>query len=378
MRGALTADSRTDLIEDLGLQQPAGLGPVPHSRTVLEEEDIAAATVVLRSGQLVASEVTKELERVTARLLRRKHAWATAGGTAALYSALRCMEISEGDRVLVPTYVCDDVLSAVLRAGADPVPVDLDAEDLNPDPRDAQPKVGRRTRAIVVAHALGMPARVSEFQELGIPVLDDCAHGLGGEVNSEPVGSQGRCAVLSFHALKMVTAGEGGMLLTDDDGIADAYRRFQQPDFAAGDYRLHSRMSNVLAAIAIRQLARFGKIVERRRLLADRYIAELSNLDRAKLVPVNSGDGRRSSCYRFALITDGTLTFDDVETAFLDRGVVVRRPVKQLSHRTLGMAPETCPAAEALFDRIVSLPLYPNLTEAEQDRVIDATHQILA
>jgi perosamine synthetase len=365
-------------MEDETTMLPAISTPIPHSRTNLADEDIDAAVSALRSGQLVASEVTEELERTTAHLLSRRYAWATGGGTAALYSALRCMTIGSGDEVLVPTYVCDDVLSAVCQAGATPVPMDLDPGDLNPDPGDAAAKLTPRTRAVVLAHVLGMPARIRQFEEFGIPVIEDCAHGLGADLESERAGSKGRCTVLSFHGLKMVTAGEGGMLLTDDEEVATLYRRQQQPDFSAGEYRLHSRMSNVLAALAITQLRRFQDTVERRRFLADRYAQALSDLTRGRPVPVDADDGRSSSCYRFALVTDGTGSFAEIERAFLDHGVIVRRPVKQLSHRTLRMGPEACPNAEELFDRVVSLPLYPNLSDEEQDLVIAAARRILA
>ena len=142
---------------------------VPHSRTVLAPADIESAIDVLRSGQVNESEVTRELERAVASALGRSHAWATAGGTAAMYSALLCMGIGAGDDVMVPTYVCDDVLSAVLQSGARPVPVDLDPFDLNPDPADAAAKAGPRTRAILLAHVLGMPARVRPSRPLACP-----------------------------------------------------------------------------------------------------------------------------------------------------------------------------------------------------------------
>ena len=168
------------------------------------------------------------------------------------------------------------------------------------------------------------------------------------------------------------------MLLSDDEKVAEAYRGQQDPDFSAGQYRLHSRMSNVLAAIAVRQLARLHETVAGRRLFAARYESGLSDLTVARPVPVEADDGRRSSCYRFALITDGSVPFAEVERAFLDQGVIVRRPVKQLCHRTMRMGPETCPNAEELFDRVISLPLYPDLSDEEQEVIIAAARRILA
>jgi dTDP-4-amino-4,6-dideoxygalactose transaminase len=351
---------------------------IPHSRTILADEDVEAAVAVLRSGQINESETTRELEREASALLGLKHAWATANGTAAIHSVLLCMGIGQGDEVLVPTYVCDDVLSAVHQAGATAVPVDLDPDDLNPSPDDAAAKAGGRARAVILAHSLGMPARVPEFQSLEPAVIEDCAHGLGGELGEAPAGSLGDAAVLSFHGLKMVTAGEGGLAVTDSDRIAGAYARLRDPDFARGEYRLHSRMSNVLSAIAIRQLGRLGETVARRRSLAGRYLDAVSDLPGARPVAISSEDGRRSSCYRFAVVVDESLGFDEVAARFEERDVIVRRPVKQLCHRTLGQDPGSCPAAEGLFDRIVSLPMYPNLTDQEQDLVIAAAREVFS
>jgi perosamine synthetase len=345
---------------------------------VLAEGDIEAALGVLRSGEIAESEPARELESKAAAMLDRQYSWATASGTAALYSAFLCMGIGQGDEVLVPTYVCDDVLSAVLQAGATPVPVDVDPTDLNPDFHDARSKSGPRTRAVVLAHTLGMPARVTDFIRAGMTVIEDCAHGLGGQLSHDhPAGSAGDCTVLSFHGLKMVTAGQGGMVLTNDDEVAERYRRLRDPDFGAGQYRLHSRLANVLAAIASQQLERLDETVERRRHLAGRYLSDLSDLAKARPVPMQAGDGRRSSCYRFALITQEGISFEQVERGFLDAGVIVRRPIKQLCHRTMGITAEACPNAERIFDRVVSLPLYPNLTDEEQSAVITAARKVL-
>jgi perosamine synthetase len=350
---------------------------IPHSRTVLSDEDVEAAAEVLRSGKIGQMEVTAELERAAGELLGKPHAWATASGSAAIHSALLCIGIGDGDEVLIPTYVCDDVISSVLQTGATPVPVDLDPADLNPDPEDARARATNRTRAIVLGHVLGMPARVEEFGGPQVPVIEDLAHGVGGSLRDGPAGSSGRFAVLSFHALKMITAGQGGMVLTDSDQAADAYARHRDPDFAAGEYRLNSRTSDVQAAIALNQLRRIERTVEERRRKAERYLEELGGLSRAVPVPIEAADGRGSSCYRVSFLTDEGLSFDQVEAAFRDRGVIVRRPVKQLSHRSLKLDPDGYPNAERLFDRVVSLPLYPDLTDEEQTAVIAAAKEVL-
>lgn len=352
------------------------MSAIPHSRTVLADEDIDAATEVLRSGQVNDSGTTRELEAEVAAELGRRRAWAAASGTEALHSTLIAMGIGAGDEVLIPTYVCDDVISAVIQAGATPVAVDIDPDDLNPDPADAEAKATVRTRAVVLGHVLGMPARVGGFGQLGVPVIEDCAHGLGGEAGGAPAGSLGDATVLSFHGLKMIGAGEGGMIVSDDEGIAASLERGASPDFAAGEHRRRTRLTNVVAAVARSQLARLAETVERRRALARRYSEAIAQVSGARAVTIEADEGRRSSCYRFAVVTGENTGFSGAEAAFAERGVTVRRPVKQLSHRTLGSG--SCPIADEVFDRVVSLPLYPSLTEAEQDAVIEAAQEVLA
>jgi perosamine synthetase len=349
---------------------------IEHSRTILTESDIAAAIGVLRTGQINESGVTRNLETLLKDQLGRKYAWATANGTAALYLSLLTLGIKQGDEVIIPTYVCDDVLSAVLQVGAIPIPIDLDPLDLNPCPNYARHKISVRTRAIIVAHVLGRPARMSEFLTLGVPVIEDCAHGLGGAINQALTGSIGHATTLSFHALKMITGGEGGMVLTDDFEMAKRYERLCSPNYSAREWKLRSRLPNVIAALCINQLERFPATVDRRREIANFYQLNSREWQRAVPLPIDSEDGRKSSSYRFSVVTDGSLPHDEIVRKFASQDIVVRRPVKNLCHRALGLPNKEYPAAESMFDRIVSLPLYPNLTDTEIRHVISVASEI--
>jgi perosamine synthetase len=362
-------------------EQPAGHTPrpwVPHSRTVLSETDVAAAVTVMRSGQVNDSAETRRLETALCQRMSRRFAWATASGTDALYSALRTIGIGRGDEVLLPTYVCEDVLSAINWVGALPVPMDMDPVDLNPAPSEVSRRMTSKTKAIVVAHVLGMPARVSAFERFGVPIIEDCAHGFGACIGDRAAGSIGHSAVLSFHGLKMLTGGEGGMVLTDDERVHAAFRRSRSPDYAAGEWKSNSRLSNIIAAVVNSQLVRFEAILARRRAIGSRYSAAAADWHRCQPVPVESADGRRSSCYRFGIVIDRSMTFETVAAKFESRGVIVRRPVKNLCHRVTGCSSRQYPVAEELFDRIVSLPLYPDLSDQEAETVLSAASEVLS
>lgn len=340
-----------------------------HSRVSLPDADIEAALGVLRSGQINESDTTRQLEKSLGSALCKKYGWATANGTAAVYLALLTMGIGLGDEVLIPTYVCDDVLSAVLQVGATPVPMDVDITDLNPCPIDARRRISSRTKAIIVAHILGRPARLREFMSLGVPVIEDCAHGLGGMVGSVPAGSLGHVTTLSFHALKMLNGGEGGMVLTNNTDMASRYERLCCPNYANREWKLRSRLPNVVAAICLSQLARFPQTLTRRRQISQTYQNCAREWSKAHAVIVDSDDGRLSSAYRFALVTDGSIPYEEVAKKFEAGGVSVRRPVKNLCHRALRLPCQQYPNAESVFDRIVSLPLYPSLTREEVECV---------
>lgn len=349
---------------------------IQHSRTLLNYEDINAALEVLSSGQINESDTTRDLESLFKEYLGRKYAWATANGTAALYISLILLGIKKGDEVIIPTYVCDDVMSAVIQTGATPIPVDLDPLDLNPCPNDARRKLSIKTRAIIVAHVLGRPVRMSEFLALGIPVIEDCAHGLGSSIFQTLAGSIGHATTLSFHALKMIAGGEGGMVLTDDYRMAERYRRLCNPNYSIGEWKLSSRLPNVIAAICISQLKRFQSTVDRRREIAKFYQDNSQTWRQAFPVVIDSEDGRRSSSYRFSVIIDNSLSYETILKKFASQNVVVRRPVKNLCHRALGLPLKEYPIAELLFDRIISLPLYTSLTDLEMEHVSKVANEV--
>ena len=319
--------------------------------------------------------MTRRFEQALADYLGRQYAWGASTGTLALAHGLRLLGVGVDDEVIIPTYTCSDVLSAVRQTGAAAVLVDASLDDFNLDVKQINERITAQTKAIIVCHQFGLPVVMDKVTQCRIPVVEDCAHALGADYHGQRVGSLGDLTVCSFHGLKMLTTGEGGMVLADCDDLARVQHRFSNPDFTAGEYALDLHLSNVLAAIGLDQLQSFDERLERRRAIAARYQSDLSGIPGVRL-PTWQNDQRRSSCFRYALLLDQPWDFDGAEREFARRGIVVRRPVKTLNHRLLGLAPSGFPVAEALIDQVVSIPLYPDLSDQEVTAVIDATWSI--
>jgi len=292
---------------------------------------------------------------------------ATSSGTAALHLALLALGVGPGDEVVIPGYVCTAVLNAVHYVRAKPVLADVDDRTGNIRPDEIRCRLSRQTRAVVVPHMLGCPADVRGCRELGTPVIEDCAQALGATIDGRPVGAFGDIAIFSFYATKVITTGQGGMAIARSAAIVNAMRDLRDYD-ERDDYRLRHNygMSDLAAALGRRQLARLDGFIARRRCLAERYAQSLSGL------PVglpSLGDG--AIHYRFAVQTSDPARRAEALGA---AGVQAKRPVYAPLTAYVGGA---LPGTERVFGSFLSLPLYPDLSDAEADRVISAAKQCL-
>ncbi len=187
---------------------------VPHSRPTIKEEEIYAVVSNLRSGQIASGNEVELFEKDMSRYIGVLDGVAVNSGTNALYLALKALDIKPGDEVLLPTYVCASVLSAVNYTGATPVLADID-EGYNLAPESAGKKISDKTKAVIVPHMFGCPADMDGIMELNIPIIEDCAQSIGAVYKGKKLGSFGDLSIFSFFATKMMTTGHGGMVLTD-------------------------------------------------------------------------------------------------------------------------------------------------------------------
>lgn len=290
----------------------------------------------------------------------RRHAVAVSSGTVALQLALQAIGV-EQRRVLMPTYVCTALLHATWGAGGTPVLADVDGRTGNIEAVPGQP-----WDAAILPHMFGRPATAAAALASQGPVIEDLAMALGAQA-----GTDGVVCVCSFYATKVITSGgEGGMVLTDDEGLADTVRQLREYDGRAADrVRSNAKMTDLAAAVGRVQLRRLPELLQRRRELAQRYDECLRALGVDRVAAV---DGENH--YRYIVhIPSGAASMID---RMQQHGVSARVPVDRLLHQHID-ARESYPGAESMLHSALSLPLYPAMTETEVERVLDASQQLL-
>lgn len=340
---------------------------IRHSRPSIEGRDLAAVAAVLGTGMLAQGELTARLEAESASWFAARGAVAAGSGSACIYLALKALGIGPDDEVILPTYVCASVMQAVVSAGAQPVFCDV-GPDWLVTRETAGARKSARTRAVIVPHIYGLFADVESLTALGVPVIEDFAQALPAK-GSRPLA--GTIGVLSFHPTKCICAGEGGIAITSDARLLGSMRKLRDGGHAAAP-RLFSPLSDLASSLGLSQLGRYGEFLATRRKIGARYLRALESVcpdwlpARALL--------EAGVLFRFPLSVPAG--FGAVEEKFLAAGVIVRRGVDELLHRVAGEPDALYPRSTAHFEHTVSLPIYPALTPAEQDRVVNSAVSI--
>jgi dTDP-4-amino-4,6-dideoxygalactose transaminase len=325
------------------------------------------ARVVL-GGQVAQGPEVAAFEAEVAVRLGVPAAAAVTSGTAALELALRALGVDAGE-VVVPTYVCDALHHAVVRAGAHPVLADVDPRTHALALDDVKKRVGPHTRAIVLVHAFGRAVDAAPFAALGIPVIEDCAQALGAVVSGRAAGAAGAAAIGSFYATKLITTGEGGAVGGPPALVAQVRHAREYDEQAALVPRGNAKLTDVQAALGRSQLARLDAFIARRRAIAARYRAALAGLP--CVVPEDAGTAH--VYHRF--VVEIARPVDAVIGALDACGIAARRPVFRPLHHAMG---GRYPEADRLWDRSLSLPCYPTLSDGEVDTIVSALGRALA
>jgi perosamine synthetase len=373
---------------------------IPITRPYLAGGEQEAVAQVIASGWLSQGPKVLEFERQFADRVGSADAVATTSCTTALALALHVSGVGPGDEVVVPSLSFIATANAVWHCGATPVFADIDPRTYNLDPQAAERAITSRTKAIMPVHQLGLPADMDAFLELAerrdLVVVEDAACAIGATYKDRPIGSLGTLACFSLHPRKVITTGEGGMIAVDDPALAARMRRLRGHGMDASDLARHSardvvvetyperawnlRMTDVQAALGLCQLEALDHILERRRVLAERYtdaLAGLAHLE-APYDPPSVSRTWQSYCVRVG--PGAPVGRTELMRLLLADGIATRRGVMTI-HReaSYGDQPRRdLPHTEAASDSTLMLPLFPDLDEADQDRVIDAlaTHLI--
>ncbi len=337
---------------------------IPHSRPTIGAEEAKAAAEVIESGRLAQGEVVGRFEAALSRMIGVKHAAATGSGTAALHLTLLAMDIGPGDEVVIPSYVCSALLNAVNHVGATPVLADVDPRTFNIDPDDVKNRLTGRTRALIVPHLFGLPSDMDALSRLGVPIIEDCAQSVGAAHRGEPAGSFGHAAVFSFYATKVMTTGEGGLVVSDSTGLIDRIKDLREYDNRDNyKIRYNYKMTDLQAAIGLCQLKRLPDFIKKRQAVARKYDREFEKIGIG--LPVND-PGRIYFRYVVNLETPAEKWIK----AVINQGVTCARPLYKPIHRYLGL--QGYPVSERAWENSLSIPVYPALTDEQTDHVIHA------
>lgn len=352
---------------------------IPHSRPAIDQEDLRATAEVLRSGQIAQGPWVERFERDMAAFCGLQGGVAVSSGTAALELALRALRIGVGDEVIMPSYVCPAPWLATQRVGAEARLVDIDLNTFNIDPIAACQATTTKTRAIIVPHLFGLPADLTALEQIGVPLIEDCAQTLGVREQGRPVGTIGRLTVCSFYATKLLCAGEGGMVLSNEAALLERVRSLRAYDGAAtlDPSSFNLKQTDLQAALGLSQLGRFSSFHERRRVLAAAYREALSS---TAVVCPSVPSGRTHGYYRFVIRLPHLRNDPDGLIGLISRleqqGIHCRMPVFRPLHRYLDQA--GFPNSDEADRTALSIPLYPDLTDDEVRQIQRSLVEVLS
>ena len=365
---------------------------IPVMRPWLGAEEAAAAAEAVSSGWVAQGPRVAEFEQAFASTIGAGHAVAVSSCTAALHLALVVAGVGPGDEVVVPSLSFIATANVARHVGAVPVFADVDEATQNLTPATVEPCLTPRTRAVILVDQAGVPADLDAMQALceprGITVVEDAACAVGSVYEGRPVGARAELAAFSFHPRKLLTTGEGGMLVTPSRDVADRLRRLREHGMdlsAAARHASHQpviehyvepgfnfRMTDIQAAVGLVQLGKLGQLVARRRELAQRYQQLLAEVPGVRTIADPAYGTTNYQSFWVLLPDNFPVSRDELLQHLADAGVSARRGIMaaHLEPAYEGCVHRPLPITERLTARTLILPLFHELTEAEQDSIV--------
>lgn len=375
---------------------------IPYGRQWVDEEDIQTVVEVLRSDWLTTGPMVEKFENDVADFVGAKHAVAVSSGTAALHCAMHAAGIGPGDEVILPAMTFAATANCVVFQRGTPVFVDVDPDTFLINPGEVDRKITPRTKAIIAVDYAGHPCDYDVLRDIaqshGLRLVADACHALGAEYKGNKVGALADLTAFSFHPVKPITTGEGGMVLTDNPEFAESMRTFRNHGINI-DHRLRTengtwyyemidlgynyRLTDIQCALGLSQLRKLPRWVERRREIAGQYdkaFAALSGIRPLKSSP-DISHAHHLYVIRFDLARDEidqSMIFEALRKEGIGVNVhyipVHLHPFYRNHFSTHhGM----CPVAEAAYERILSLPIFPSMQDPDVRKVIGALRKVV-
>jgi perosamine synthetase len=376
---------------------------IPYGRQSIDEEDIQAVVEVLRSDWLTTGPKVDEFERAFADFVGAKEAVAVCNGTAALHATIHALGIEPGDEVIVPPITFASTANCIVFQGGVPVFADVDPDTLLLDPVQAETKITPRTKAIIAVDYTGQPCDYEKLQAVAnqhdLALVADACHSLGGAYRGRPVGSLADLNVFSFHPVKHITTGEGGMITTDDTTLASRLRRFrnhgittdhrQREELGSWFYEMvnlgyNYRITDFQCALGLSQLRKLPGWLEQRQEIVRRYNQAFSDL--STIVPLEVRPEVTHAYHLYVI----QLELGDLQC---DRGVIF----STLRNNSIGVnvhyipahlhpfyrehfatKPGDCPIAESAYERLLTLPIHPRMSSEDIDEVVNVVRDTVS
>jgi perosamine synthetase len=378
--------------------------PIPYGRQSIEEEDVRAVTEVLGGDWLTQGPAVADFERAIAEACSVPHAVAFSSGTAALHGAAFAAGVGPGDEIVTSAITFAASANCGAYLGAEPRFADIERDTWNVSAETIESVTSPKTRAVIPVHFTGLPAPTAQITAAvgdGVAVIEDAAHALGASVDGDPVGScsNSDMCVFSFHPVKAIAAGEGGMVTTRDEGLRDRLLSFRTHGFVSDPEALtrndgpwyqeqqvlgfNYRLSDIHSALGRSQLTRLDGYIERRNEVADRYRDQLAGIESIELPPAPPG-GTRHAYHLFVIRhREGAEARLRLYRGLRERGILAQVhyiPVywHPYYRERFGTDFGLCPEAERYYDGCLSIPCFPALTSSDQDRVVAAIKELEA
>jgi len=377
---------------------------LPFSLPEIGQEEIDEVADTLRSGWLTNGPKTRAFEAAFREATDSKHAVALSSCTAGLHLALLASGIGPGDEVITTPLTFAATVSMIIHTGATPVLADVREDDYNIDPEQIEKHITPRTKALIPVHYAGQPCRMDEILTLAkthnLRVIEDAAHALGASYRGKQIGALGDCAIFSFYPIKPITTGQGGMLTTNDDDLADRVRLLSLHGLSKNAWDRYSDkgsafyqvlapgfnyvMTDIQAALGIHQMRRLPAFQAQRVELARQYDQQLADLPEIIRPAARSDVDHCWHLYAIRVDADRLkIGRDEVIEELRSRGVgtsVHFIPIHYHPYFSdrLDLREGDFPVAERVFEGLISLPLYSRMTSGDVTRVSEALHKIVA